>query len=268
MSHFSFSKHFISISIAVLLFSAMASANKCIDAVFHNRLTPFSDIEQEFHNDSTYFNDSGNEWTHKYIYENGKLVEMRYDPKNANEEIKVLRFYYNVDESVLKKTGTEYIISKCNANDTLCYEQKLYENGVYEGVIISKILSDYASDETIESSTHWFTENFIKSDSLIVKQYFDYDTESVRTSQKIYAADPNDDNKCYQYNADGQIDYTLLYKPNEKGYSVSIDGGSYFREFFFVKTDKSSSLRNTVKPVKFAPKARYFDLLGRFKFTK
>lgn len=268
MFHFSFSKQFILISIAVFLFSAMASANTCTEAMFQRSITPFSDTEREFHSDSTYFNERGNEWTHKYIYENGKLVEMRYDPKDANEEIGVLRFYYDVDESILKKTGTEYIISKCNANDTLCYEQKLYENGVYEGVVISKILPNYASSETIESSTHWFTEYFIKSDSVIVKEYFDYGTDAVRTSQKIYAADPNDDNKCYQYDADGQIDYTLLYKPNEKGYSVSIDGGSYFREFFFVKTDNSSSIRKTRKPIKIAPKARYFDLLGRFKFTK
>ena len=261
-------KHLIFVSVFLLTLSTVASANTCTEAMFQRSITPFSDTEREFHSDSTYFNERGNEWTHKYIYENGKLVEMRYDPKDANEEIGVLRFYYDVDESILKKTGTEYIISKCNANDTLCYEQKLYENGVYEGVVISKILPNYASSETIESSTHWFTEYFIKSDSVIVKEYFDYGTDSVRTSQKIYAADPNDDNKCYQYDAEGQIDYTLLYKPNEKGYSISIDEGSYFREFFFVKTDKSSSIRKTRKLIKIAPKARYFDLLGRFKFTK
>jgi uncharacterized Zn finger protein (UPF0148 family) len=137
-----------------------------------------------------------------------------------------------------------------------------------EGVAISKMLPNYASSETIESSTHWFTEYFIKSDSIIIKEYFDYNTDSVRTSQKFYAADPNDELKCYQYDAKGQIDYTLLYKPNEKGYSISIDGGSYFREFFFVKTAKPSSIRKTLKHAKIPPKARYFDLLGRFKFSK
>ena len=254
--------------ITIFALSTIASANKCIDAMFQQNTTHFSDVEQEFHRDSTYFNEGGNEWTHKYVYESGKLVEMRYDPKNENEKINILRFYYDVDESVLKKTGAEYIISKCNAHDTLCYEQKLYENGVYEGVAISKMLPNYASSETIESSTHWFTEYFIKSDSIIIKEYFDYNTDSVRTSQKFYAADPNDELKCYQYDAKGQIDYTLLYKPNEKGYSISIDGGSYFREFFFVKTAKPSSIRKTLKHAKIPPKARYFDLLGRFKFSK
>jgi len=261
-------KSFFLVSIAVLTLNTISLANKCTDVWFTHLANPYLNPESEFHIDSSYFNENENEWTHKFVYENGKLVEMRYDPKNENEEIEILRFYYDVDESVLKKTGVEYIISKCNAHDTLCYEQKLYEKGVYEGVIISKIMPNYASSETIESSTHWFTEYILKTDSIIVKQYFDYNTDSVRTSQKVYAADPNNDNKCYEYDADGQIKYTLLYKPNEKGYSVSIESGTYFREFFFIKTKGTSSIHKTRKPVKIAPKARYFDLLGRYKFTK
>ena len=105
-------------------------------------------------------------------------------------------------------------------------------------------------------------------DSVIQKRYFDYNTNSVRTSQKIYAADPNNDNKCYEYDDDGQINYTLLYKPNEKGYSVSVESEDYFREFFFIKTEETTSICKTLKPVKFSPKARYFDLLGRYKFSK
>ena len=84
----------------------------------------------------------------------------------------------------------------------------------------------------------------------------------------IVIGDPNNDNKCYEYDDDGQINYTLLYKPNEKGYSVSVESEDYFREFFFIKTEGITSIRKTLKPVKMLPKARYFDLLGRYKFSK
>lgn len=103
---------------------------------------------------------------------------------------------------------------------------------------------------------------------MIEKSYFDYNTDSVRTSQKFYVADSIDDSKCYQQGEDGVIDYTLTYKPNEKGYSISIEEGTYLREFFFIKNEGTTSIRKTVKPVKISPRARYFDLLGRYKFTK
>ena len=36
----------------------------------------------------------------------------------------------------------------------------------------------------------------------------------------------------------------------------------------FIKKDNTTSLRKTLKPIKISPKARYFDLLGRYKFSK
>ena len=249
--------------------SVIASANTCTDAWFKVAVTPYVGTESGSRIDSSYFNEYGdNEWTHKYIYENGKIIQMKYDTKEPGEEIKICPFYHDVDETALKNKGLEYIVSNCSTLDTICYKQKVYSEGKYEGIKITKKTPNYASDETIESSTHWFTEYFIKSDSIIIKEYFDYNTDSVRTSQKIYAADPNDDNKCYQYDAKGQIDYTYLYKPNENGFSISVESETYYREFFFVETKESIALRKTFKPVKISPKARYFDLLGRFKFSK
>ena len=89
----------------------------------------------------------------------------------------------------------------------------------------------------------------------------------VRTSQEFLIADPSDDSKCYEYEND-KIVYTHYYEPNNNGYSKKIVQDDYFREFFYVKTEKITAIRKTRKPVKISPKARYFDLLGRFKFTK
>ena len=89
----------------------------------------------------------------------------------------------------------------------------------------------------------------------------------MRTSQEFLIADPSDDSKCYEYEND-KIVYTHYYEPNNNGYSKKIVQDDYFREFFYVKTEKITAIRKTRKPVKISPKARYFDLLGRFKFTK
>ena len=275
MSLFRISRRFILVSISALTFSAVASANTCTDATFNANLSAIGSGEREFRWDSSYFNESGNEWANKYIYENKLLIEQHDDSKEIGEEIKVNHFYYDVDESALKKKGLEYIISNCSKNDTLCYEQKMYSNGIYIGVEIIKSTPNYASIEAIESSINWFFEYILQTDTLIQKKYYDYATDHVRTGQTLFAADSSDDFKCYQYNDNGEIDYIILYKPNEKGFSLSldgkefgIDGEGYDREFFFVKNEETTAIRKTIKPVKISPKARYFDLLGRFKFTK
>ena len=261
-------KSFFLVSIAVLSLNTASLANKCTDVWFTTLANPYLNPESEFHIDSSYFNENGNEWTHKYIYKDGKIAETQYDTKEEGEEIRIFPFYSDTNETALKNKGIEYIVSKCQAKDTLCYQEKAYSNGEYRGIRTTKITPNYITVEQVEDNTLWFTEYILTQDSVIEKIYFDYNTDSVRTSQKFYVADPNNDNKCYEYDADGQINYTLLYKPNEKGYSVSIEEGTYLREFFFIKNEGTTSIRKTVKPVKISPRARYFDLLGRYKFTK
>lgn len=261
-------KSFFLVSIAVLSLNTASLANKCTDVWFTHLASPYLNPESEFHIDSSYFNENGNEWTHKYIYKDGKIAETQYDTKEEGEEIRIFPFYNDTNETALKNKGIEYIVSKCQAKDTLCYQEKVYSNGEYGGIRTTKITPNYITVEQVEDKIHWFTEYILTQDSVIEKRYFDYNTDSVRTSQIVYAADPNNDNKCYEYDADGQINYTLLYKPNEKGYSVSVESEGYFREFFFVKAEGTTSIRKTLMPVKISPKARYFDLLGRYKFTK
>ncbi len=261
-------KSFFLVSIAVLSLNTASLANKCTDVWFTHLANPYLNPESEFHIDSSYFNENGNEWTHKYIYKDGKIAETQYDTKEEGEEIRIFPFYNDTNETALKNKGIEYIVSKCQAKDTLCYQEKIYSNGEYGGIKTTKITPNYITVEQVEDNIHWFTEYILTQDSVIEKRYFDYNTDSVRTSQKFYVADSIDDSKCYQQEEDGVIDYTLTYKPNEKGYSVSIESGTYFREFFFIKTKGTSSIHKTRKPVKISPKARYFDLLGRYKFTK
>ena len=256
------------VSIAVLTLNTASLANKCTDVWFTALANPYLNPENEFHIDSSYFNENGNEWTHKYIYEDGKIAETQYDTKEEGEEIRIYPFYNDTNETVLKNKGIEYIVSQCQANDTLCYQEKVYSDGEYAGIKTTKITPNYITEEQVEDGIHWFTEYILTQDTVVQKRYLDYNTDSEQTSQKQFVADSIDDSKCYQQEEDGVIDYTLIYKPNEKGYSVSVESEDYFREFFFIKTEGTTSIRKTVKPVKISPKARYFDLLGRYKFSK
>ena len=259
-------KHLFFISAILLTTSTMTAANICTEAMFGG--TSYV-IQDKARIDSSYFNEHGNEWTHKYIYnKNGQLEQMRYDSKEEDSKAEFLYFYYDTTETALKNKGTEYIILNCNTQDTLCIRQKIYYEGTFQGEQISKRVSNYASSETIESSTHWFTERILKNDTLFEIEYFDYNTDSVRKNQNLIVEDSADDFKCYEYRGDDNTISSITYKPNEKGYSISIDEGTYNRKFFFIKTEGTTSIRKTLKPIKIAPKARYFDLLGRYKFTK
>ena len=259
-------KHLFFVSVILLTLSTMASGNTCTEAMFG--VNSFVN-QDKARIDSSYFNDNENEWTYKYIYnKNGQLEQMRYDSKEEDSKAEFLYFYYDTTETALKNKGTEYIILNCNTQDTLCIRQKVYHDGTFQGEQISKRTTNYASSETIESSTHWFTERILKNDTLFEIEYFDYNTDSVRKNQNLIVEDSADDFKCYEYRGDDNTISSITYKPNEKGYSISIDEGTYNRKFFFIKTEGTTSIRKTLKPIKIAPKARYFDLLGRYKFTK
>ena len=152
-------KHIFFVPVILLMLSTIASANKCTDAMFGGNSFVLQDKARI---DSSYFNERGNEWTHKYIYnENGQLEQMLFDSKEGSKT-EVLYFYYDTTETALKNRGSEYIILNCNTQDTMCIRLKNYYDGAFQGEQISKRTSNYASSETIESSTHWFTERILK----------------------------------------------------------------------------------------------------------
>lgn len=261
-------KYLFCISVILLTLGSVASANKCTDVWFTALANPYINSESEFHIDSSYFNEYENEWTHKYVYENGKIAQLKVDFKEDGEEVRIHHFYNDTNETVLKNEGAEYIVSKCQALDTLCYQEKVYFDGESEAIKTTKFTPKYITTEQVEDGALRFSEYILSKDTVIEKRYFAYNTDSVEVYQTFYIADSTDDFKCYQQGEDGVKDYTLTYKPKEVGFSVSVESKTYHREFFFVNTDKITSLRKTVKPVKMAPQARYFDLLGRFKFNR
>lgn len=51
-------------------------------------------------------------------------------------------------------------------------------------------------------------------------------------------------------------------------YLEESSNGYYLREFFFVRNESTTSIQKRRAQVNVSPKARYFDLLGRHKFTR
>ena len=251
------------ISFAMLALNTATFANKCTDVAFSMNANPNISIDPNFHIDSIYTKSS----TQKFIYANGKVAEVH----EKGEKEQILYIYHDVDKSSLKNTGLEYILTKCEAKDTLCYVQTIYQDGeLFDGSLTVKATHDYISQEIEQPDYHQLTEFILKTDTLIYKdesyeRYLGYKV-SLKTSTMLYVADSSDDTKCSLYINEKKY-ATLSYNPNEKGFSISMTIGDLDHpsaEYFFIETSKKSSLRKAVKPVKIAPQARYFDLLGRY----
>ena len=255
-------KHLFFISAILLTLSTIASANTCTEAMFG--VNSFVN-QDKARIDSSYFNDNENEWTYKYNYnKNGQSKQARYDSKKESSNAEFFYFYYDTTETVLKNKGTEYIILNCNTQDTLCIHQKVYHDGTFQGEQISKRTTNYASSERIQSLIHSFTERILKNDTLFKIEYVDFNTNSVQKKQNLIVADSTDDFKCLEYKGDDNTVNSITYKPNEKGYSISIDEGNYHSEFFFENTDKKTYPHKTVKRPKIAHKTSYFFLVDLY----
>ena len=256
-----FNNIFVFASAAVLTLSTVVSANTCTDALFRVNANPLINNDGGAYLDSLSSSNS-----EKYIYEKGKLVQVHYDKKETSEDVQDLFFYYDTDESALTRSGREYLITNCSAKDTLCYQQKVFDNGKpYSGSLTTKITTNYVRHETIESSGNQIQEIILKQDTVIDRTTYE---TSQKVSDKIYVANPDDDFRC-SIIMSGRSYGQFLYKPNEKGYSISFSIGEKTSfEYFVISAQDSDAIHKTRKPVKISPKARYFDLLGRYKFTK
>ena len=109
-----------------------------------------------------------------------------------------------------------------------------------------------------------FTERILKNDTLFEIQYFGFNTDSVQKTQNLIVADSTDDFKCLEYRGDDNTVKSITYKPNEKGYSISIDDRNDHTEFFFVRTDKITFPHKTVKRPKNTPKISDFFLVDLY----
>ena len=260
------------ISTILLTLSTIASANTCTDAYFNTQAHAVFDQESNLRLDSIFYSHSEAGWKGKKYFYNESLIEkVMVDFRQNSMPPAYWIFYRDTNESVInQKDFYEYIDSTYKKQDTLFHHLKTYYQGEFEYTQIIRITKNYYSNQDSISSR--FFELFLKQDSIIEIRNFNYSSDSSLVTKAFYIADLNDDYKCNKFDEQQNLIYTFTYIPNENGFSIRTSEGSapYHIETFVINTEKTgtTALRKTVKPIKIAPKARYFDLLGRHKFSK
>jgi hypothetical protein len=260
----------------LMLLAGFAAANTCTEAIFILSKGSLDITQDKAYHDSSYFVENythKNEWSHKIYYTNGKIDSLVMDPMKDSASIHTSYYYWNLDERALKGNTSETIITQESSGDTIIFTEKQYSKGSLEGTCITKKIHSYISSYTYEYDS--FEEIFFSNDTLYDKRIFDYNTTAPRHEITFTVGDSSNDFKCYEYETrDGKTNLreTIEYIKTDNGYELKYleesSTGYYLREFFFVNSNATTAIRKQRPTVKISPKARYFDLLGRYKFTR
>lgn len=262
-----------------MLLAGFACATSCIDLIVKNQALIG---QNEYVQDSSYFlehrsNQEDNAWTHKFHWSDGKLDSLVYDPMEEGNSPEVLYYYWNVDESVLKGKGSEQIYTQLPSSDTVAYSLKLYHNGTVSDTSTIKIVDSLYSTLSYSLSVmEWtFTESYPRNDTLFHNSIYGYESDDERHYTTFIVADPENDKKCLEYElteGNPKLAETIEVVDTENGFALKYLQGSeenyYLREFFFVNNEGTTAIQKRRAPAKVSPKARYFDLLGRYKYTR
>ena len=265
--------------VSLLVFTVFAAANTCTKAWYEIQAFNFLTIKDAPHLDSIYYREQPNpeelnEWYQKYYYQDGLIQRSVF--KFRNNDPVDNRFYLTADESVLSKNGRELLLSDSVAGDTVYFFQKMYNNGALVQRVIHKTTDLYASEDDYDptSGRHTFAEYFFRNDTLVSRTIYDYTSESPDSAYYYYIGVPGDEFKCAEYKGSVKTN-DLTYKKTTTGFSVTIFNDTYLREFIMIVPEehttviqKQPTTQNKRRPTKISPRARYFDLLGRYKRAK
>lgn len=259
----------------LLLWAGFAAANTCTEAVFKLSKGSLDIKKGEAYHDSSYFMENyykENPWSHKLYYTNGKLDSLVMDPMDG-ESLRTTHYYWNIDETKLSGKGSEFVFFQETSGDTIVLKEKIYSNGEFESSTIVKITDSYIS--ALDEQDHSFQEFFFSNDTLFEKYVFDYDSENSRPEISFTVGDSTNELKCYEYRMEDdkpELYETIEIINTDNGYMLKFleesSAGYYLREFFFVKDEGTTAIQKRHTPAKVSPKARYFDLLGRYKYTR
>lgn len=262
----------------LLAFAAFATANTCTKAFYEIHAFNFLTIKDAPHLDSIYYREQPNpeelhEWYQKYYYQDG-LIQRSVFKFRDNDPVEN-RFYLTADESVLTKKGSELLLSDSVAGDTVYFFQKMYNDGKLVQTVVHKTADLYASEDDYDptSGRRTFAEYYFQNDTLVSKTLYDYTAGTPTTATIYYVGEPGDEYKCAEYMGDS-LTNNITYKKLTTGFSVAIFNDTYLREYIMEVPEthttalKKQPAQSNRRPVKISPRARYFDLLGRYKRAK
>jgi hypothetical protein len=263
---------------SLLLLAGFAAANTCTQVWFNAQPHFLSTPQNTPYLDSVYsaylnrFSDSTDIREERYVklsYSNGYLEKIinGYVGDIENILTEVDHIHVSKDESILSKEGLEGLISDSTVGDTTFWVRKHYVNGKLDQAMFYKETEFFSS--CMDSTFDYYYEYFSRNDSLIYIHIDNYSSEANRKTEYVYIIeDPADDLKCYEYSNDS-LEHVMVYNKNEKGFSVKVfENDIVVQELFFVDPSSISAIRKQHPAAKVSPKARYFDLLGRYKYTR
>lgn len=262
---------------SLLILTSFAAANSCTKAWFEINAYEYFASSDKPYLDSTHQNELNYEIDEKYVYKNGVIDSiLTYHQKTSLPQYIDA---FNWDEGKLIQNGSAINLSKETIGDTLVITQTYLKNDFLNQLTI-KILDNYAEKKIIKaSSSHQnFKQIFFSNDTLVFQTTSTYKSGETNIYKTITVKDPQDDSKCTEYDDEGEIQGQLEFKKNDNGYSIRYNDEQYepkttpnYKEYFMVVPEQyqyTTSIRKQHPAVKISPKARYFDLLGRYKFTK
>ena len=240
-------------------------ANTCTDAVFKEIAYSYMIENSGLQLDSAI---SPNFYNQTYTYTNGKVSRSQFFEKESGTAT-TLNYYWNKDESALTKQGIEYFMKDSTSGDTTFIFENYYVLGVMGHQKTIKVTSQSASILTkdLDFGQENFEEIINKGDTVIINRYSGKDNSTALSNTEFYVSD-TENTKCLELDKNGTIANTITYEPKNNGYSLSYSSDGITTILYFSNSKGTTFIRKAVKPVKIAPQARYFDLLGRFKFTK
>lgn len=254
----------------LLLWAGFAAANSCTEAWFEINAFGYFVSDNRPHLDSKHQNESTYEIDEKYIYKNGVIDSILTYHQKSPVPKHIDAFNWN--EGMLIHNGASVKISRETVNDTLVITQTATNQ------ITIKILNNYAERKHVKSSsgTETVEKTFFSNDTLFVQTISTYESGETKMYQNYTVIDPQDDSKCTEYDYKGEIEGLLEFTKNDKGYSIKYNEDQYapknipnYKEYFMIIPEEyTTSIRKLRPAVRISPKARYFDLLGRHKFTK
>ena len=261
---------------SLLILAGFAAANTCTEAVFEYSAYNSIYTKDHAHLDSVYYKETYNYLTYetsgKLVYSNGYLDHsISWDfEEDGEDSVQIAKVYWNSDENVLSKKGVEILGEIKFLGDTLSFTLTNYIDGKIHKQQTTKIINK--SLEVLYSNGPYgelaFQQLYFQNDTLFNSITNNYGTDSAEVNITFTVGDEQDDYKCFGYDSDGEHSYNLEYVKNEKGYSIKLFNQKNYYEFIMVNPDGVSSIHKRRAPVKISPKVRYFDLLGRYKFTK
>ena len=246
-----------------------ASANSCTKAWFEINAYNYFASNNRPYLDSTHQNELTYEIDEKYIYKNGVIDTIFKYHQKATTPGYIYAFNWEKGTLTLLHNGASAKISRETVNDTLIITQTETNQEII------KILDNYAERTFIKPSTGKVSveKTFFSNDTLVVQTSSTYKSGETNTYKSITVIDPQDDSKCTEYDDEGEIRAQLEFTKNDKGYSimynmVQVTSPNYKEYFMIVPEEYTTAIRKQRPAPKISPKATYFDLLGRYKFSK